>query len=202
VDAPIEEEMSMLKTWSIGFVVLLTAYAASAAPQRTELDVADPSGALVAKIVVCNDCKNGKATATEPCDFGASDGWRDGKPCGTCFLQANWGLPIEYAYDLHVAGKLVDAKGEPVVGRFVKMAMPNGWSVRTRTLDDGTFRMMLGATLERKDTKPITAEIGTWVDSIAGEDPHFALYLLPVDYKACTSATPMPQAPAIDSLGL
>lgn len=191
----------MRKFGLIGLLVVAFAGVAAAAPQRTEFEARDPAGTVVAKVVLCHDCKEPQAASETPCDAGAADGWRDGKPCGSCLLQANWGVLIEYAYDMHVAGELVDAAGEPVVGRFVKMMLPNGWSVRTRTLDDGSFRLMLGATLERKDPKPITVEVGKWVDSESGEDPHFSLYLLPADYKPCISDKPMMQAPSIETLG-
>lgn len=191
----------MVKFWSIVVLIAGVSAVAWGAPQRAEVDARDADGGLVAKVVVCHDCKDPHRKSSDPCDAGASDGWRDGQPCGSCLLQANWGILIEYAYDLHVNGTLVDAAGEPVVGRFVKMSLPNGWSVRTRTADDGSFRLMLGATLERKSPKPIVVDMGKWVDSVHGEDPHFSLYLLPPDYKPCTSATPMPQSPSIDTLG-
>jgi len=186
----------MLKSWSIGILVAVLAGPALASPQRTEIDVPNPDGTLAAKVVVCNDCKD--PAEGKECASGAAEGWRDGKPCGSCLLQANWGVLIEYAYDVHIAGTLVDSHGRPVSERFVKMFLPNGWSVRTRTLEDGTFRMILGATLERKASTPIVVDVGERVDSVQGEDPHYTIYFLPADYKPCSSAAPMDRAPEID----
>lgn len=190
----------MLKFWSVGLMLFGAVSAAAAAPQRTEFDAITARGEVVAKVVVCNDCKEPQAQSKDPCDAGAIDGWRNGEPCGSCLVAANWGVLVEYAQDVHVNGTLVDRAGAPVVGRFVKMSMPNGWSVRTRSADDGTFRLMLGATLERQDKKPIVVDVGSWVDSEHGDDPNFQLYLLQPGYKPCTSATPMPKAPSLETL--
>lgn len=188
----------MPKAWIIGVVAFLTAAAVQAAPQRTELDAVDPDGTFVGKVVICNDCKDPSAGGSAECPSGAAEGWRNGAPCGSCLLQANWGVMLEYAYDVHVAGTLVDAAGKPVAGRYVKMFLPNGWSIRTRTIDDGSFRLILGATLERKGKSPVVVDVGSRLDTVKGEDPHYSLYMVPKDYKPCTDAAPMKPAPGID----
>lgn len=187
----------MRKAWIIGLVALFVGNAALAAPQRTEFDALNPDGTVVARVVLCNDCKDAAGDSAK-CPAGAPEGFRNGEPCGSCLLQANWGVLVEYAYDVHVAGILVGADGKPVADRYVKLFLPNGWSIRTRTLEDGSFRLMLGATLERKGKTPITVDVGTRVDTVKGEDPHFTLYMLPRDYKPCVDGTPMQKAPAID----
>ena len=47
-------------------------------------------------------------------------------------------------------GHLKDENGQPLKGNFVRLYLPNTWTVRTRTDDDGLFRLLLGATAERK----------------------------------------------------
>jgi hypothetical protein len=59
--------------------------------------------------------------------------------------------------------------------------------VRTRTLDDGLFRLLLGATAERKG-KGLVIKLGDRVapkDSKSGE---YALFMLPPNYKPCGAA--------------
>ena len=192
----------MLKSIWLGVLLGLVAEVAAAPPQRTEFDVADPEGNVVAQVVLCNDCKDPARPGGATCADGAAEGWRGGSPCGSCLLRSNWGVLLEYAYDLHVAGILVGADGKPVVERYVKMFLPNGWSIRTRTLDDGSFRLMLGATLDRKSRTPMVVDIGERVDQSGSQDPHFAIYLLPKGYKPCTSAEPMEQRPSLDGADL
>ena len=105
--------------------------------------------------------------------------------CGSCLLKSNWGTTIKYTQDLHFIGKLVDESGAPVKNRFVKMFLPNGWKVRTRSSDSGNFRMMLGATDERTSHEPLLIDLGTHVDSEKANDLHYAFYLLQKDYKPC-----------------
>jgi len=144
----------------------------------------DPDGGeTLAVIIGCNDCKSGQG---EGCDDGTEAGWRDGKPCGKCLIESNYGTTVRYPYDLHVVGILTDAGGKPVKDRFVKLFLPNGWGVRTRTMENGSFRMTLGATVERKRKEPVIIDIGTHVDSTKGDDDaHFAMYMLPESHKPC-----------------
>lgn len=173
-------------------VTLAPAAARAAAADEVEVKAAD--GRLFATIVFCNDCRNGKGRG--PCDQGAEVGWYRGKPCGQCFLKANHNVLIRYPYDIHIVGRLVDAKGQPVKERFVKLFLPNGWGVRTRTLEDGTFRLMLGATADREEKTPLVVDVGARVDSIRDPDPHFALYMLPPSYVPCSPADAPAEAAA------
>lgn len=148
----------------------------------------DPDGgSTLAKILACNDCKAGSGKA---CDDGAEVGWLEGKPCGKCLLDSNYGAVARYPYDLQVTGKLTNAAGEPIKDRFVKLFMPNGWGVRTRTTEAGTFRMTMGATVERKKSEAVIIDIGTHVDSVKGDaDAQFSLFMLPEEYKSCAADT-------------
>ena len=68
--------------------------------------------------------------------------------------------------------------------KFVRLYLPNTWTVRTRTADDGLFRLLLGATAERKG-KAQVVKLGDRVmpkDSKAGE---YALFMMPENYKPC-----------------
>lgn len=166
-----------------------------------QVEVKAPDGRVFGTIIFCNDCA--RPADKGPCDQGAENGWYKGKPCGQCFLKANPNMLIRYPFDIHVVGKIQDSKGKPLKERFVKLFLPNGWGVRSRTLDDGTFRLMLGATADREGKTPLTVDVGTHTDSTRGEDPYFAMYMLPLSYNPCEpgdapaapkSAPPKPKA--------
>lgn len=179
-----------MKSWRVVLLVGLVASVAQAAPMRNELDVRDAEGNVYGKLVICNDCKSDSEKG-KTCHPGAPEGWLDGKPCGSCLLRSNLGVLVKYPYDLHVGGTLVDKNGKPIDKRFVKMFMPNGWGIRSKTNDKGVFRLMLGATDARKGKQRIMVDIGQRVDSVsAGVDENFSLYLLPVDYKPCSGEQP------------
>lgn len=171
---------------------LLLVTAAWAAPERSEIEVQNAEGTVLGKLVICADCKDPAAKGAAECAEGAVEGWREGTVCGSCLLRSNWGVLIEYDRDIHINGKLIAPDGNPVGNRFVKLFMPNGWSVRTRTAGDGTFRLMLGATLQRKGGEPFVVDIGRRVDSVVGTDEHFGLYFLPPNYKSCPATEPTP----------
>lgn len=178
--------------------ILLTAATVMAAPVRSDVEVKNGDGTVSGHVVICADCKDPAEAGTPSCAEGALDGWRDGTVCGGCLLRANWGVLVKHDRDLHVTGKLIKPDGNPVIDRFVKIFLPNGWSVRTRTAGDGTFRLMLGATAERKGEEPIVVDVGRRVDSVVGTDEHFAMYLLPPDFKVCPATEPTPGgAPSI-----
>jgi len=180
----------MTMRWSaigLALAIAVMVPAPSRAQQGADqVDLKTPDGKTFGVVIFCNDCAKPKGKG--PCDQGAENGWFQGKPCGQCLLKANPNVLVRYPYDLHVTGKLVDADGKPVKERFVKLFMPNGWGVRTRTLDDGTFRLMLGATADREGKTPITIDLGTRTDSKKGEDPYFAMFMLPQTYTACSAA--------------
>jgi hypothetical protein len=85
-------------------------------------------------------------------------------------------------------GELVDEKGEPVKQRFVKVFIANGWSIRTRTSDEGKYRLMLGAIGERKSSTPLAIDLGKRVDTTSDDSPYYAMYLLPPGYTPCPPA--------------
>jgi hypothetical protein len=146
--------------------------------------VKDPDGKTLAVVLDCSSCKDG---ASKECDNGVAAGFSSSKPCGKCLIDANFPTRIEYPYDLQFVGHLKDEKGEPQKGKFVRLYLPNTWTVRTRTLDDGLFRLLLGATAERKG-KALVIKLGDRMmrkDSKSGE---YALYMLPPDYKPCPAS--------------
>jgi hypothetical protein len=143
--------------------------------------VKDPEGKTVAVVMSCNSCKGEKGTQ---CVDGVDDGFSGDTPCGQCAMKANFGTRISYAYDILIMGTLKDEKSEPVRGRFVKLFLPNTWTVRTRTGDDGLFRLLLGATAERKG-KPIVVQMGDLKAPKETKSEYYALFMLPEDHKAC-----------------
>ena len=163
-------------------VALLVVVFALPAHAGSEL-VKDPEGNTLAVVIDCNSCddpKNGKN-----CEGGVDSGFFEGKPCGKCLLDANFPTRIPYAYDLQFLGYLKDESGQPLKNKFVRLYLPNTWTVRTRTMDDGLFRLLLGATVDRKG-KGLVIKMGDKTmpkDSKLGE---YALYMLPPTYKPCT----------------
>lgn len=164
------------------FMALMVAGLTAGSPANAVEDlVQDPDGKTLAVVVDCSSCKD--ATGKD-CNSGVDAGFSDAKPCGKCLIDANFPTRIEYPYDLQFFGRLKDENGEPQKGKFVRLFLPNTWTVRTRTFDDGLFRLLLGATAERKG-KPLVIKLGDRVmrkDSKSGE---YALYMLPPNYKPC-----------------
>jgi len=169
----------MQRCWMVMLLGLLAtaAHAKSLPDQET---VKDPDGNTLAVLLLCNDCQSASG---KTCYTGAESGFLGGKPCGQCLIESNFGTVIKYPYDLHVIGTLTDPEGKPVKDRFVKLFLPNGWGVRSRTTDQGTFRLMLGATAERKSKEPLVIDIGARVDAKKGD--LYAMFLLPESYKPC-----------------
>lgn len=145
-------------------------------------EVKDKDGKTWAVILDCSSCKDGSGS---DCVTGVEKGFHDKAKCGSCLLEANFGTYISYPYDLHVVGKLVDEKGAPQKNKFVKLFLPNTWTVRTRTQEDGTFRLLLGATLDRKGDKPLLVDIGTHTMRSTSEAENYSLFMMPPEYKPC-----------------
>ena len=143
--------------------------------------VQDPDGKTLAVVLDCSSCKDG---ASKDCSNGVSAGYSSAKPCGKCLIDANFPTRIEYPYDLQFVGHLKDENGEPLKGKFVRLYLPNTWTVRTRTLDDGLFRLLLGATAERKG-KALVIKLGDRVMQKVSKSAEYALYMLPPNYKPC-----------------
>jgi hypothetical protein len=152
----------------------------------------DPGGTTLAVILHCNSCK---APGGKKCVDGVENGWQDGKACGQCLVKANFRARFAYPHDLQFVGKLTDPTGKPITERFVKMFMANGWNVRTRTQADGSFRLALGATAERKNGGPVVTNLGTLVDRPADNKEHYALFFMPPDYAPCAAAAAQPAKP-------
>jgi hypothetical protein len=185
----------MQKWLSMGIVFCLT-MAAPMAQAETAQDVQaikGPDGATLAVMVQCNSCAAPTA-ASKKCNTGSEEGYLNGQPCGKCMITENYGASLPYPYDLHFTGILVDADGKPVKDRFVKVFMANGWTVRTRTGEDGAYRLMLGATAERKSNTPVLIDLGRRVDSPKDNKDYYSMFLLQEGYKTCpASAKPHPK---------
>jgi hypothetical protein len=179
-----------MRRWWMVAIGALMATAAVAAQLPDQQTVKDPEGNTVGVLLFCNDCQS----AGKDCYGGAESGFLNGKPCGKCLIESNYGTVIRYGYDLHVTGTLTDPEGNPVKNRFVKLFLPNGWGVRSRTTDQGNFRLMLGPTTERKSKQPLVIDVGARIDTKKGDDPQYAMYLLPETYKPCAAGAAKPQA--------
>ncbi len=177
----------------IVFCLMMTAQMTRAENAADVQVIKGPDGATLAMMVQCNSCANSRG-ASKKCHTGAEEGYLNGQPCGKCMITENYGVALHYPYDLHFTGILVDADGKPIKDRFVKVFMANGWNIRTRTGADGAYRLMLGATAERKSTTPLLIDLGKRADSPTDNKDYYAMFLLPENYKACpASAKPHPQ---------
>jgi hypothetical protein len=178
--------------WMVGLSIVAVMVATHVVVAENTQLIKDPDGNAVGLLVICSSCQASVGSAKQ-CQTGVQQGWLNGKPCGKCMLVANAGQTLHHAYDLHFAGKLVDDAGAPRKERFVRMFLANGWTVRTRTGDDGGFRLMLGATESRKSKNPIVVDLGTRVDANAGTED-YSFYVLPESYKPCPPQVATPAA--------
>lgn len=171
------------RKWILVATTLASCIAASTTLARDPVPVRDKAGKVWAEVVVCNDCK----TAGESgCYEGAEVGFLNGRPCGKCFVDKNYGKMVPIPYDVHYVGTLVDPNGAPVKERFVKLFVQNGWGHRTATRPDGGFRIITGATGERKSNEPIVVDLGRMVDQQKdATDRYFSLFLLSPDHTPC-----------------
>ena len=179
----------MQKWLAIGIVfgLMMGARIALAEVAPDVLPIKGADGATLAVIVQCNECA-AVTSGSKKCHTGPEEGYLNGQPCGKCMITENYGTPLPYPYDLHFTGKLIDADGKPIKDRFVKVFMANGWNIRTRTGEDGAYRLMLGATAERKTNVPVRVDLGTRVDSPKDNKDYYAMFLLPETYKACPAS--------------
>jgi len=145
--------------------------------------VKDPQGNLLAVVIDCNSCKDGKGKS---CETGVENGFSDGKACGKCLLDANFPIRIPYPYDLQFTGFIKDESGQPLKGKFVRLYLPNTWTVRTRTGDDGSFRLLLGATEERKG-KGVVINLGDRTMRKDSKLAEYSMFMLPPNYKPCAA---------------
>jgi hypothetical protein len=184
--------MDMHARWIAGLTLLLAVGGPGGAGAADTMEVKTAAGQVLGTMLFCNDCKN---PGGKGCFTGAEDGWLKGERCGQCLVDANHDTILRYPVDIHVVGKLVNGKGEPVKDRFVKLFLPNGWGVRTRTIEGGTFRLMLGATAERESKTPLIVDVGSRVDSVKDNDPYYAIFMMPIPHKPC-AAKPAAEKPA------
>jgi len=165
--------------------LVLSILTAALPAHGSSMPVKDPDGKTLAVVVDCNTCQD--PAKGKDCESGTDAGFDSGKPCGKCLLDANFPTRIPYAYDLQFIGHLKDESGQPLKGKFVRLFLPNTWTVRTRSLDDGLFRLLLGATTERKG-KGLVIDLGDRTMRKDSKVSEYALYMLPPDYKPCAPA--------------
>jgi hypothetical protein len=142
----------------------------------------------IGTFLVCNSCAD--PSTGEACLPGTEHGWLQGQQCGECLAKSNFSRVVRYGRDLVLIGTIVAPDGSPRAGRYVKLFLANSWTVRTRTAEDGRFRLRLGATAERSGDPTLALDVGTHVDPGDETSPHFAAYLLPADFSPCQTAPP------------
>jgi hypothetical protein len=170
--------------WMAAISMMLASTAVHAGQLAGEQPIKDTDGTTIAVLTVCSDCQS---EAGKSCYSGAEAGWLAGKPCGKCLIQRNYGEAVNYPYDLQITGTLTDPDGQPVKDRFVKAFLPNGWTIRARTSEKGAFRLMLGATTDRRSREPLVTDLGARIDKQKGDNPYYAIFLLPPSYKPCAA---------------
>jgi len=168
-------------------LAFLAGVALVAAPAGAmEVKVRDGAGKTIAVVLDCNSCKDEKG---KDCASGVVEGFHDGKPCGKCLLDANFNAKLLYSADIQIHGKLEDPSGKPVADEFVRLFLPNTWTVRTRSSKDGVFRLLLGATQERQGDS-IQVRVGNRTRDVSSDATRddYALYMLPENYQGCSDA--------------
>lgn len=168
-------------------VLLVGVLALAASASASEVKVQGQGGKTIAVILDCNSCKNEAKGSS--CASGVTDGFHDGKRCGECLLESNYGAKLLYSSDIQIHGTLKSPDGKPLADEFVRLYLPNTWTVRTRSSKDGLFRLLLGATQERQGDR-ILVKLGERKRAHADgkEVPDYALYMLPENYKPCSDA--------------
>ncbi len=165
------------------FVAILALLALGGGVSAIENKVVGRDGKTIGVILDCNSCKD--PAKGKDCRTGVQDGYFQGKPCGQCLLVSNYGIKLMYPYDLYVTGTMNQPDGSPLANEFVRLYLPNTWTVRTRTNEKGFFRLILGAT-EAREGESMSFEIGSRQRTKARNQPDYALYMLPENYKPCT----------------
>jgi hypothetical protein len=167
----------------LSILIVLVSLVAVAAQAKQDL-IKDPKGKTLAIIQDCSSCKDEKG---KDCMAGKEAGYSGGADCGQCLLEANFGTRIGYPYDIHIVGKVMDETGKPLGSRFVQVSMPNTWRIRTRTMDDGSFRLMLGATLPKeKASDLIVVDLGTrTMASTSEKSSQYSFFMLQDGHKPC-----------------
>ncbi len=163
-------------------IAIVLMFGSVGAASGAEKRVVDGDGKAIGVIVDCNTCQGSDTGAG--CFGGVKEGFHNGKRCGACLLSANYGVKLSYAFDLQLSGTLVDKDDKPLTEDFIRLFLPNSWTVRTRSGDDGFFRLVLGATLDRKGT-PLEVDLGKQRREQSAGDADYSLYFLPDNYKPC-----------------
>ncbi|GIW42249.1 MAG: hypothetical protein KatS3mg076_2826 [Candidatus Binatia bacterium] len=134
------------------------------------------------------DCRQPDAEPDRKKYFGgAEEGFLGKEPCGKCLVEANWGVLLKYPYDLMIKGTLLDEEGKPVENKLVHFFFPNGWIVKTRTTKSGFFRILMGATDEKKSDRWLEMDVGERYVRKGDDLPYYALYVMPEDFRPCGS---------------
>jgi hypothetical protein len=178
--------MRMGRLTQITMAALLVAASASAVTITDAQRLKDTDGKTLALLLVCNACKAPAAESSAKCPPGVPKGYFGGQPCGDCLMKSNWGKRIGYPYDVFITGTINGPDGKPLDSQFVRLLLPNGWSVMSRTTKEGKFRLALGATEERRSKTPLTKDLGTFTfEHTTGKDNAFAIFMLPEKFKPC-----------------
>lgn len=168
----------MFRAVVVGLALALSAMAAEAKISVSDSKkVKDGEGNIYAVVLDCPQ--------PDPTYGGSEDGTIGPDRCGQCLIEANWGAAMKYPYDVVIKGTMVDEAGKPLKGRMLQFFLPNGWTVKTRTADNGFFRIILGAIGDRKSKDPLTTDIGTVKMRNDNKAAYYAMYLLPDNFKPC-----------------
>lgn len=172
----------MLRVFAVGLIVALSAGLAEAKISVSEEAKVKEGDSVFAVVVDCPQA--------DPTFGGAEEGTIGPDRCGQCLIQANWGTTLRYPYDLHIKGMLLDENGKPISNRLIHFFLPNGWVVKTRSAETGYFRILLGATAERKSDKPLTLDIGTKKMRKDNKAEYYAIFLMQDGFKPCAEKEP------------
>lgn len=164
----------------IAWAIFLACTAVSAAGE--EYRVVDPSGKVIAVILDCNSCAD--PSSGTKCVGGVQDGFHAGKRCGQCLLTANFGTRLLYPHDLQITGTLTQPDGTALADEFVRLFLPNTWTVRTRTTENGYFRLLLGATEDRKG-EMVAVDLGSRSRSKSEDAVDYSFFMVPESHKPC-----------------
>ncbi len=164
---------------AISAILAVSCTVVAAAEQK----IVDSKGKTIGVILDCNSCED--PSSGESCASGVQEGFHDGQPCGKCLLTANFGTKILYPYDLHMTGTLQQPDGKPLGDEFIRLFLPNTWTVRTRSMENGFYRLVLGATQDRQG-ETLKIDLGTRSRAKVEEVSDYALFMLPENYTPCS----------------
>ena len=162
--------------------LFLTLNAQAGIPVTDDMKLKGEDGQTYAIVVDCPQ----EGSTKKGIVFGGSEDSMVGKArCGQCLINANYGAKLIYPFDLHIKGVLVDENGAPLKGKMLQFHFPIGWTVKTRTSDTGYFRILMGATAERKSDAMLEKDLGKLHMKKDSKMPFYALYVLPPDFRPC-----------------